>query len=928
MNKDQESFKKERKIAVIGPTQSGKTCLALGLFSTSTSDFTIETVDQNGREYLDGLKADIARGGWPDPTNRGTKKNIRFDFRKSGKDPIRVEFPDYDGERLRTDEDFARFANENFKDLDGVILLLNPGAESFQSNDPRLLADAMSQYKRVLSFLTDPNSGSKNALVALTVTAADRIAGDLKGKLETFDQSVEEISNTLTTSGFRWERFDVSITGHLKEQNVPKLARGRQNSASTPFFWILDELNWRPVRAAIFRRVRRFCYAAMALVGLGAAWFGVSLWDDNDKIGGIERECRLAMKRCRERNKPELGDLKKTRECLMDLRNLRTTFGFLDEKSVQLADDLEPEVWQLHELLLDAEIGDIAQDPEKYGGYCYRVDQIFADFVPKIKSLAEEHSRKKSGWEGQKPKFQDRYAGAQLLENVGKPLAGMVSTHGKAAFEKFIELYAELSNVETVGNSSVRKAALSSKLDARVEKEWREFEIPDFERHAKSKASAEATHDFVTRLRDWNPATTNYSSKKEELLVAVTSRVPVWRKDYEKDHLASTAKEAASSHDMAEMAKFYPERVLTNEFLSLEYIESVWNTCVSDKYEKACEDYKEEFVRNIKRRSGRPSLTDDDRANIKKKERTVGQPFRSEAAIAEIQKALVADQRKWDSDHRKICEKWIQENIVRRPKRDRTGSDGLFDAYTKERGRCREYEDLFNEIVRPAVYRQAENWLESDLEFFRAGKDDVKGRFLDKFKPLCLRICEDGKNHDPKSWAYSFAVKCVDVGRIKENGFDAVFPQVFEISAIEAKVVPETKPPSDFLGIQVGVSVTNKVLFACNDDDEERRIKCNEDAKLLWSGCEEIQVAQFTPPSLTVKASVVINWGPDRDSDYSIDFRSFDQDLSGSYTDKHDVIAKGVQYPLYLRIKLKRTAGKTIGELMAEAKKEVASEQK
>ena len=929
MNKDQGSSKKERKIAVIGPTQSGKTCLALGLFSTSTSDFTIETVDQDGREYLDGLKADIARGGWPDPTNRGTKKTIRFDFLKSGEAPIRVEFPDYDGERLRTDEDFNRFANENFRDLDGVVLLLNPGADPFQSNDPRLLADTMSQYKRVLSFLNDPNSGSKEALVALTVTAADRMAGDLTEKLETFNQGVEEIANTLTASGFRWGRFDVSITGHLKEQSEPKLARGRQNSASSPFFWILDELNWRPIRAALFRRVRRFCYAAMALVCTGAAWTGVSIWNDNDKIDGIGRECRLAMKRCHERNKPAPDDLKKIRECLNDLRNLRTVFGSLDEKSAKLADDLEPEAWQLHEMLINVEIDAIARDPERNGGECSRVDKVFADFVPRVKSLVEDYSRKKGDWEAVKPKFQDRYDSAQLLENVGKPLDEMVSTHGEAAFRKFIALYAELNSVKPISGKSIAcKAELCAKLDARVEKEWREFAIPDFESHAKSKASAEATRDFVTCLRDWNPVTTNQLSTKEALLAAVTNRVPAWRTAYEEDRLARAAKMAVSSHDMAEMARFYPERVLTNEFLSLKFIESVWSHCVSGRYEKAYEDYREEFVRNVKRRPGRPSLTEDDEARIKKQARTVGRPFRSETAIAEIQMAVGVDQSRWDSEHRKRCENWVKENIVQRPNRDRTGPDGLFDAYTKERRRCREYEELFNEVVRTAVYRQAEKWLKSDLEFFRAGKDDVKEYFLNKFKPLCLRLCEDEKNHDPRSWAYAFAVKCVDVGRINENGFDTVFPQVFEISAIEGKVVRETEPASDFRGIQIGVSVTNKVLFPCNDDDSERRIKCNEDAKLLWSGCEEIQVMPFTPPSLTVKASVVINWGIDRKSDYPIDLRSFDEDLSGTYTNRHVVMAKGVEYPLDLHIKLKRRSGKTIGELMAEAMKEVSSEQK
>ena len=930
MNSDQGSSKKEHKIAVIGPTQAGKTCLALGLFSTSTSGFTIETVGQGSREYLDGLKADIARRKWPDPSSRGTKKNIRFEFRKKGKDPCRVGFPDYDGERLRTDEEFTKFANENFKDLDGVVLLLNPGADPFQLNDPSLLADLMSQYKRVLSFLHDPNNGSQDAIVALTVTAADRINGDLKGKLEAFDQSVKEISNTLGSSGFDWKRFDVTITGHLKEQNDPELARDKDNSASAPFLWILDKLNWRTIGPGVIKKILRVSYVAMALVGIAAIWTGVSVWNDSDKIDGIERECRLAMKGCHERNKPRPDDLKTIRDCLSGLRSLRTTFGFLDEKSAKLADALEPEAWQLHEMLINVEIDAIAKDPEKYGGDCQRVDKIFTDFVPKVKSLADEQLAKKGEWAKRKPGILDRYASAQLAEKVGRPLGEMVSTHGKAAFEKFVGLYAELRNVEVVGNSIARRAELCSNLDARVEREWRDFEIPDFKRNAKSKASDKAVSDLVVRLKEWEPFTSNAFLAKDELLAVVTNAVPAWRTAYEKSQLEDSSKEAVDSRDMAKMAKFFPERVATNEFLSLEFVESIWNNRVHGEYRNAYENYKASVVAKVRGRSGRPKLTDDDKARIVELQRTIGQPFSSEAAIAEIQAVVAVDQEKWDSVHRKKCEDWISENITKRPNRDRTGSEGLFDAYVTERRRCRDYEEVFNEIVRSAVYRQAEKWLESDFEFFRAGKGDVKSLFLEKFKPLCLRICEDKANHDPKSWAYPFAVKCVDVGRIKENGFDNVFPQVFELTEVKGRIqcVAGT-PRKDLLGTQIGVSVCGEELFPCEEKDEGRRLASDGTYKTLWSGGREIYGYLFGYPVFQVKYEMVIDWGRNLTGSDSFRIRSFDEDMSGPCFHEWALEdEKGARFTGNVSVFLKRKSGKTIGELMAEAKKETSLGQK
>ena len=141
------STDKGLKIAVIGPTQSGKTCLAVGLFSTNTSGFTIQSVDEDGRAYLSDLKialrpqkdeqGNMRPGVWPEASNLGTDKELRFDFLKKGKDPIRVELPEYSGEMLRS-EKFVKWANAHLRGLSGVVLLINPGAEAFQSGDQRI----------------------------------------------------------------------------------------------------------------------------------------------------------------------------------------------------------------------------------------------------------------------------------------------------------------------------------------------------------------------------------------------------------------------------------------------------------------------------------------------------------------------------------------------------------------------------------------------------------------------------------------------------------------------------------------------------------------------------------------------------------------------------------------------------------------------
>ena len=58
-----------KRSRALGEIARGKTCLAVGLFATNSSDFTIEPVDTDGSSYLMDLKGSIAEGKWPGSTN-------------------------------------------------------------------------------------------------------------------------------------------------------------------------------------------------------------------------------------------------------------------------------------------------------------------------------------------------------------------------------------------------------------------------------------------------------------------------------------------------------------------------------------------------------------------------------------------------------------------------------------------------------------------------------------------------------------------------------------------------------------------------------------------------------------------------------------------------------------------------------------------
>ncbi len=797
---------KNLKIAVIGPTQSGKTCLAVGLSSTNTRGFDIQPVDEDGRAYLADLKVDLRPtrdeqgnlrpGVWPDASNLGTSKPLRFDFLKKGKQAIRVGFPEYSGEMLHPDR-FKAFANEHLRGLDGVVLLVNPGAEAFQKGDQRIFEDYMAQYEHVLTFLRDPNNESDKAFVAMTVTASDRIRGDLKGKLDSFNECIQRLSNTLGTSGFKWERFNVTITGHLKDQNQPTLASGRRNLASAPFLWLLDELNWRPIREGIFRKVRNVSFMVAGVVTLCGAAYGVYAWNiwkeiDREKAG-------LEQLIGQEKNKDDLNQI------TCKLAALQTRTGLFAEKAKSIASDIEPKVWSVFEREVNKEINVIRGNPGKYGGDkdCNRVDSLFAMWQPATPECNGKYAAKKRQWENDKPDYQDQFAVAGMLEDVRTPLDNNVSTHGDAVIKLFYGLYAKLAVAKTIqAESQQQKTNLLSSLDSRVEKEWREFAIPKFGAMAQSNATHEATHAFVALLDEW-PVSTNGLSAKMALMTSVTNSIPEWRTKYEMTHFSDMKSEALRNRSLEDLAKLYPARVVTNEYLTLEYVREKWTSGLNDAYDETYERYVTDFVNTVAGRRGCPTLDNADVDKIVRKAEAVGIPFDKKNAIAEIRDAVEVRAKEWRAQRRNECDDWISREV----RLNRNGAE-LVREYIREKNKRRDHEDIFNATIRSAVYHHCEKCFDDDIAYFQrncSDKSKCDEHFNEYFKPLCTILAEDTKDPDDVSWAIRFAKACVDIGHVKE-GFGKAFQEEFEITSINGKIdYNGINPLKGFLGTKFGV---------------------------------------------------------------------------------------------------------------------------
>ena len=208
-------------IAVLGPSQSGKTCLAVGLANTSYGKrpfrraFVAKALEDSS-DLLNRFRKQIEGSKWPLGTDE--TDTLHFVFQRKG-ESVPIRFNDYKGERSADPDFLKKLDLGKLGSGDGVVLLVNPGfnfdcvreadgtvrfAEDFEvaagakpeghatvsafDDSPlarQWLADRLHVYEQIVERLeTDDEGGNKSdkPVVALAVTASDRLRrkGDLR----------------------------------------------------------------------------------------------------------------------------------------------------------------------------------------------------------------------------------------------------------------------------------------------------------------------------------------------------------------------------------------------------------------------------------------------------------------------------------------------------------------------------------------------------------------------------------------------------------------------------------------------------------------------------------------------------------------------------------------------------------------------------
>lgn len=597
-----------QRIAVIGPTQSGKTCLAVGLFSTSTSGFTIDVPQRAERSYLNDRRRGIVSGTWPSPNNKGAVQDVRFDFHKKHRPDVKVEIVDFAGELLADDESFKKLANEHFRDLDGVVLLVNPGADAFKGEDAALLEDAKTQYSRILLFLNDSNNNSKNAFVALTVTAADRIRGggaDLHGKDEAFRDCLAGIENSLSSMDFKWKKFYVSMSGRTGEGNkfnrksVPK---GWPNTTSRPFLWILDCLGWRSiVKEAVKRCLKIAGCVALGLTAVAGLW---SYFASESNYREIEVHFNKGRKSLEGHG--------------TTARSLNTAFDNAGKELTWLG---------------------------AYSGYFYKehANQRRAELAPAVADVRRRWIERE-------------------IDDVGENVGRVVGKHGDDVLEELLNLYSNIGQIpilHDLKDLEAKKSNIEAKLDKRVADEFEELISQKSFNGLPEEKAREEFKPLLERLNSWNPITENGKKQREELQAKLsksqTDTVNTWSAEQKKSCEEWVIQEITNQSNRSLVGR----KGLFNEYVNFARANkgnpcfaSIVQSNVYSKVEEAFTKYVEWFCQN----GGGTSALWEDAANFAVTWNSVNDKFSSFRQLCrEVAADQTALQTSWAWQFARLC---------------------------------------------------------------------------------------------------------------------------------------------------------------------------------------------------------------------------------------------------------------------------------
>lgn len=801
-------IKYSNPISLIGASQSGKTTLAIGLAKTSDPEFTVGFGNDATRSYLEPRMAGIAAGHWPE-ASIGENADLSLNLNLSGGETVPLSFKEYMGEKIR-DRTYIEKIVGNPK---GALILISPGMDILR--DPKDREEMLGNLKSIIDHLKNAHC----VAVALVVTACDRLSTDLKEFKPRFEDYVSEVTNYLSTSAVKWQRFDVTITGELQDQNAPTIAVGAKNTARKPFVWVMNQIRGKRLRDQIMKGIGRLGVAVVAIAATAAITIGAMYGRESCSMSQFEKDANTAINKAKRASGE--ADLKSATDGVQNLiaraeTNRCFRFSSVESRRTNLMERLRAEYDTGRADYLRASMNARKSSPSTRGCEkdCAVFDTRIADYKPQEegvkKNLVDE-------WTKIRPAIRKGYDEGRVL-CFRKKLGDCHEDNGLR------NLRDEISEWEATADYMAARTNLLAQVDGKIDR-LRGSQIENgFGKIDPKEPTRESVEDLRKRINDWSPQTEEGRAKHKELQKKFKTESPKWYQTIadnickaDADEIVNTLKtlhEKEQSADIRDalmkVGGFASAHTNASQTIIRERMDRIAKsrTCFLEKFAAG---FSKEWTATAKKRPTLSQVDHDfivDALDVS----DIGNPSRklSECFLPDLESRRTRAEKDWESAKKKIVDEFIANELA-----DGRPVTALFDAYRKDYdGGKRLADNPFVTNVTDRVFRVVAAYLDQyvasinkdfidNLNAFNtdAGRRRASERFAE-FQKLCLALDNDSCGL-ANTWCAAFASECVKVGQIR-LGMNKAFEQELAITRVEVKV-SEDGNYNDYLGAKFGL---------------------------------------------------------------------------------------------------------------------------
>lgn len=760
-------------ISLIGYTQAGKTTLAVGLFATSTEDFTVSGKGEDTDNYLRDRKASLETGHWLEATTENQMPDLCLTINRIGKAPVNLHFKEYMGERACNVESYKRDVVGNPR---AVVILLNPCMSILR--DPFQRNAMICQLKEIINYLAEP--GMRCEYIAFAITASDMLSTSLSGFREEFESYKSEITNFLNTSVFRdnWKEFAVTVSGELEDPTRPRLAKGNANNSREPFVWLIQSLEAADDKSKMKRLLKYLSISASIVLFFGSmfgsCWY---FWWDREAerqisaimdAGGNKLEDALRKGKASEINAAlsnlEIGRKQQTARHPFFERN-KKRYDCINQRLIEQIEHGRI-VWfpMFFEERTKELIGRIDEtrglSPEKCRKALVEINEIgerFAEFRPSCDSSQEGFSNVKKTWEDAK-------------RNTSTTLE-------KGCEKYFASRFAIYSDI------------------------------------AKSNATVEVCQQWRSEISSWDPITSEGKAVRDKVLEAFDGNLKNWRTAYESwvysegcnklletlrfvSHISDET--ATEFHKSMVDCRQYEKLAMDEdaaELVDWETRKRVWEERIKPRRQLALDALREaELKRLDPKAQDCPYISENTWTELDQmlKDDDALSESDYEAWKKELEKGVEGRQQEWRQVQRRKCESFVEDI-----EDDKLEGPDILRAFQNF------YSDNPNNPSLPLAVKGVHKRIgiafsqvydDVYFEFSKSksgmSKGDIMARVesgVRRLRELCRALNRVKYEPLKNSCWYKLAIRCLNEGKI-DQGISGCFPQTLTVSRVDARI--------------------------------------------------------------------------------------------------------------------------------------------